>query len=84
MVVLGGMGSIAGTALGTIVLTAAPELLRFMSNYRMLVYGAVLIVLMIFRPSGLLGGVNLREAVRRALTLGRTRTVRTAAGGDGR
>lgn len=84
MVVLGGMGSIAGTALGTIVLTAAPELLRFMSNYRMLVYGAVLIVLMIFRPSGLLGGVNLREAVRRALTLGRTRTVRTAVGGDGR
>ncbi|MGE5590029.1 MAG: branched-chain amino acid ABC transporter permease [Bacillota bacterium] len=83
MVVLGGMGSIAGTAVGTVVLTAAPELLRFMSNYRMLVYGAVLIVLMIFRPSGLLGGVNLREAVRRALLLGRSRTARTTVGGDG-
>ena len=83
MVVLGGMGSIAGTVLGTIVLTAAPELLRFMSNYRMLVYGATLIVLMIFRPGGLLGGVDLRDAVRRALMLGRSRTVRTSVGGDG-
>ena len=83
MVVLGGMGSIPGTVLGAIVLSAAPEVLRFMSNYRMLVYGLTLIVLMIFRPSGLLGGVDLREAVRRAFLLGRRSIPRTTVGGDG-
>ena len=86
MVVLGGMGSIPGTILGTAVLTAAPELLRQMQDYRMLVYGGLLIVLMIFRPSGLLGGVDLREAARRAFLLGRKRAAGAggAAGGEGR
>lgn len=66
MVVLGGLGSIPGAALGAAVLGAAPELLRFMASNRMLVYGAMLVVLMIFRPDGLLGGVNLWEfALRR-------------------
>ena len=39
MVVLGGLGSIPGTVIGAAVLTAAPEFLRFMADYRMLVYG---------------------------------------------
>ncbi len=67
IVVLGGLGSIPGTIIGAIVLTAAPEALRSLSNYRMMVYGLLLIVIMIFRPYGLLGGVNLRQVVRRAL-----------------
>ncbi|MHB8072190.1 branched-chain amino acid ABC transporter permease [Desulfosporosinus fructosivorans] len=67
IVVLGGLGSIPGTIIGAIVLTAAPEILRPLSNYRMMVYGALLVVIMIFRPYGLLGGVNLRQAVRRAI-----------------
>jgi branched-chain amino acid transport system permease protein len=46
IVVLGGLGSIPGA----IVLTAAPEVLRPLSNYRMMVYGILLIVIMIFRP----------------------------------
>jgi branched-chain amino acid transport system permease protein len=58
MVVLGGMGSIPGTILGTVVLTILPEVLRFMQNYRLLFYGALLVVLMIFRPNGLLGDVR--------------------------
>jgi len=69
IVVLGGLGSIPGTIIGAIVLTAAPEALRSLSNYRMMVYGLLLIVIMIFRPYGLLGGVNLRQAVRRAIML---------------
>lgn len=67
IVVLGGLGSIPGTIIGAIVLTAAPEILRPLSNYRMMVYGILLVVIMIFRPYGLLGGVNLRQAVRRAI-----------------
>jgi len=67
IVVLGGLGSIPGTIIGAIVLTAAPEVLRPLSNYRMMVYGILLIVIMIFRPYGLMGGVNLRQAVRRAI-----------------
>jgi branched-chain amino acid transport system permease protein len=71
IVVLGGLGSIPGTIIGAIVLTSAPEALRFMSNYRMLIYGLLLIVMMIFRPYGLLGGVDLRKAVRRAFMFGK-------------
>lgn len=63
MVVLGGLGSIPGAIVGAAVLTIAPEFLRFMQQYRMLVYGALLVFLMIFRPNGLLGGVNFRELI---------------------
>ncbi len=77
MVVLGGLGSIPGTVIGAAVLTAAPEFLRFMADYRMLVYGALLVCLMVFRPNGLLGGVNLTglllRAVRRNATGARPR-----------
>ncbi len=71
MVVLGGLGSIPGTIIGSVVLTSAPEVLRKLANYRMIIYGLLLIVMMIFRPYGLLGGVDLRQAVRRALTFGK-------------
>ncbi len=67
IVVLGGLGSIPGTIIGAIVLTAAPEVLRPLSNYRMMVYGLLLVVIMIFRPYGLMGGVNFRQVVRRAI-----------------
>ena len=69
IVVLGGLGSIPGTIIGAIVLTAVPEVLRSLSNYRMIVYGLLLIVIMIFRPHGLMGGVDFRQAVRRALMI---------------
>ena len=58
MVVLGGMGSLTGSIVAAIGLTALPELLRFIPNfsdYRMLIYSIVLIIVMIFKPSGLLG-----------------------------
>lgn len=71
MVVLGGLGSISGAIIGSVVLTTAPEVLRFMANYRMLVYGVLLIVMMIFRPHGLMGGVNFRQTISRAVLLGR-------------
>ena len=55
IVVLGGMGSLTGSIVAAVGLTFLPELLREFSDYRMVVYSVVLIVVMIFRPSGLLG-----------------------------
>ena len=58
MVVLGGMGSLTGSIVAAVGLTALPEALRFIPNfsdYRMLIYSVVLIIVMIFKPSGLLG-----------------------------
>lgn len=55
MVVLGGMGSISGSIISAFVLTLLPEVLRGFSEYRMLVYSLLLILMMLFRPSGLMG-----------------------------
>jgi branched-chain amino acid transport system permease protein len=54
MVVLGGMGSIPGIILGVIALIALPEVFRELHSYRMLVFGATMIIMMLFRPSGLI------------------------------
>jgi branched-chain amino acid transport system permease protein len=67
MIVLGGLGSIPGAVFGASLLSAAPEFLRFMSQYRMLVYGALLVFLMVFRPNGLLGGIDFAAMVLRKL-----------------
>ena len=55
MVVFGGMGSITGSIIAAVFLTALPEALRSFSQYRMLVYSVALILVMIFKPTGLLG-----------------------------
>ncbi|MFA9380308.1 MAG: branched-chain amino acid ABC transporter permease [Acetanaerobacterium sp.] len=55
MVVLGGMGSLTGSIIAAIALSALPEALRAFSQYRMLVYSVVLVLMMIFRPIGLCG-----------------------------
>lgn len=55
IVVLGGMGSLTGTVVAATVLTIMPEALRGFSDYRMLLYSFLLIVMMLFRPVGLFG-----------------------------
>ena len=55
MIILGGMGNLLGAVLGAVALTALPELFRFTAEYRMLIYGAVLLLLIRFRPQGVLG-----------------------------
>jgi branched-chain amino acid transport system permease protein len=55
MVVLGGLGNVAGAVLGAMLLIVAPEFLREFSLYRMLIFGALMIAFMIFRPHGILG-----------------------------
>lgn len=58
-VVFGGMGSLSGSIIATIILTFLPELLRSMQDFRMIIYPLALIILMIFRPQGLLGDKEL-------------------------
>jgi branched-chain amino acid transport system permease protein len=55
MIALGGLGSLAGAAVGAVVLTVLPELFRGFAEYRMVIYALALILIMIYRPRGLLG-----------------------------
>ncbi len=64
-VVLGGIGNLTGSIIAAVVLTALPEMLRFLNNYRMLIYAIVLIVIMLFNwaPASL----DLRSRLREKL-----------------
>ena len=58
IVVLGGMGSIIGVITGALVLILLPEYLRAFSEYRMLVFGGILVLMMVFRPGGIISDVR--------------------------
>jgi branched-chain amino acid transport system permease protein len=53
LIIVGGMGSIPGVLVGAIALVGLPELLREFAEYRLLVYGAALVAMMLLRPAGL-------------------------------
>ncbi|MDR2330947.1 MAG: high-affinity branched-chain amino acid ABC transporter permease LivM, partial [Comamonas sp.] len=53
IVVLGGMGSASGVVVAAILITVLPELAREFSEYRMLIFGLVMILMMVWRPQGL-------------------------------
>ena len=65
MVILGGLGNIAGVVIGAVLLTILPEFLREYGAYRMMLYGLILIVLMALRPQGLLGEINFLSKIRK-------------------
>jgi branched-chain amino acid transport system permease protein len=66
MVVIGGIGSTFGAVAGAIILTLMPEAFRFINDYKLLVYGALLLLVMRFAPGGLAGIVSALVArVRR-------------------
>ncbi|HEY8612656.1 MAG TPA: branched-chain amino acid ABC transporter permease, partial [Roseomonas sp.] len=69
----GGIHTLAGPVLGAVVLTALPEALRFASEYRLIIYGFIIVAVMLWRPDGLLSrrplgtprrllGITLRPA----------------------
>lgn len=67
MLVLGGLGTLRGAVVGALILTALPELLRPLADYRYTIFGAVLVIVVMFVPDGLAGlwdrlrtGVKLR------------------------
>jgi branched-chain amino acid transport system permease protein len=53
LIIVGGMGSLPGVVVGALVLVGLPELLREFAEYRLMLYGALLIVMMLSRPEGL-------------------------------
>ncbi|HHX24696.1 MAG: branched-chain amino acid ABC transporter permease [Tepidanaerobacteraceae bacterium] len=61
MTIMGGLGSIPGSIVGAIFYTILPEVLRFVAEYRQIVYGGAIIFSIMYKPDGLLGGFNLRQ-----------------------
>lgn len=53
LIIVGGMGSIPGVIVGSVALVGLPELLREFAEYRLLVYGAALVIMMLLKPEGL-------------------------------
>lgn len=70
IVVLGGMGSIIGVIIGALVLILLPEYLRAFSDYRMLLFGLTMVVMMVFRPQGIISNVR-RTYQFKPMTLGK-------------
>lgn len=54
LIIIGGLGSIPGVIIGSVVLIGLPEVLRPVSDYRLLAYSALLIIMMLVRPAGLI------------------------------
>ena len=65
MMVVGGMGTIIGPIVGAVFLVIFPEIFRFLLEYRMIAYGALLIIVILFRPEGLFGvpGISGTEGI---------------------
>ncbi|HNR76780.1 MAG TPA: branched-chain amino acid ABC transporter permease, partial [Parvularculaceae bacterium] len=92
IVIFGGLGSISGSVLGALLLTALPEILRAFEIWRLVFYGAAVILIMISRPKGLMGGMELtpagirkarNERKARALALKESRNGRNGEAGIG-
>lgn len=64
MVIFGGLGSIGGSVIGAFVLTFIPELFRAFASWRLVFYGAAVILVMITRPQGLMGGMELTDVYK--------------------
>jgi branched-chain amino acid transport system permease protein len=65
LIILGGIGSIPGVVIGAIVLVGLPEVLREFSEYRLLIYGIVLVAMMLLRPEGLLPNRSRRAELHK-------------------
>ena len=67
MIIVGGLGNLTGSVVGAILLTTLPELLRPLMVWRQVIYGALLVVVILGKPSGILGNVNLKHIRQRVL-----------------
>ena len=68
MVVIGGMGSIAGSIIGATVVVLLPEIFRGFEDYRFFAFGVVIVVMMIFRPQGVLPSKRRKAELQGAAT----------------
>ncbi len=85
MVVLGGMGSMIGSITSAAVLTIVPEVLHTVEKYRMVIYSLLLILVMIFKPSGLFGryDFSMSRTLEKLLNAGKTKNKRKEAADHG-
>jgi branched-chain amino acid transport system permease protein len=67
IVVLGGMGSVVGVVVGAFILILLPEYLRAFSEFRMLAFGASMVLIMVFRPQGIISGIRQRYEFHKEL-----------------
>jgi len=58
MIVVGGLGSLTGAIIGAALLTLATEYLRFLDDWRLILYGALVVAIMIYMPTGVVGGAQ--------------------------
>ena len=65
--IFGGMASIPGSIFGAVSLIILPELLRFLVDFRLIIYGLLLVIMMVFQPNGLFGGFNLKHIRQQAI-----------------
>ena len=84
LIILGGMGSLWGVVVGALALVGLPELLREFGEYRFLIYGAVLVAMMLYRPEGLVpAAAQKRELHEGTADEAGTGTIAVAAGNVG-
>ena len=69
MVIFGGLGSMPGTILGALVLTVIPELMRSLAEYRMLIYGVIMVLMMLVRPQGIMGYLDFGQMKEQLISL---------------
>ncbi|MEA4882564.1 MAG: branched-chain amino acid ABC transporter ATP-binding protein/permease [Clostridia bacterium] len=81
VIVLGGLGSLTGTVVAAVIVTMLPELLRGAAEYRMVIYSLMLIVMMIYRPKGLMGTTEFSFASL-GLGNGKGRSAPSGSGGQ--
>ncbi|WP_207715674.1 branched-chain amino acid ABC transporter permease [Lacrimispora defluvii] len=82
IVILGGMGTIRGMFLGAAILIALPEVSRFLMVYRFVLYGVILVVMMRFRPQGILGWKSQLPYKLSRQVMERLKTAETEEAGD--
>jgi len=80
IVVLGGMGSVRGSVIAAILLQALPELLREFSDYRMLLYSILLIVIMLLNSSPKFAELKGRWSIKNVIGYLKKKKVGAAAG----
>lgn len=59
MLLVGGQGTMLGPAVGAIVLTVLPEVFRSLVEYRLVIFGAAIVIMILLRPQGIVGGFRL-------------------------
>ena len=80
VVVFGGLGSMSGCLIGTTILTLVTEVFRPISQYRMLVYGLVLVLVMVLGPEGIMGTSELTKDYIKGVFSRKKKTVSTEEG----